>query len=154
MRTLIIGKDFSGHPSEGHTAERIVDLIREIIPDYTLGRYFLDFEGVTLYSSKYASEGKGTTKRDREQSEYMLQLCDVMRPVNVVLLGRRVTRAFEWLTGPMDYLNSRVTDDRGYPVRFWSLPHPGTGRNRWFKNPLNKIAAGKLLESSRTGISK
>jgi hypothetical protein len=108
MRTIIISLDFHDYPTERHTAKNLVALIGDVVPDYSRGRFIVDFHGTSLYQSKYASEGKGFVKRDREQADYVLQLFDVLRPRNVVLLGRRVTRAFDQGAAPRHRPQSMV----------------------------------------------
>lgn len=162
MRTLIVGLDNPNSndpthaliPTDGSAGQRMVEMIDAVLPEDYLDRHYMgDFERTNLYPIGAAAEGRGRLARDVEQFANLLYLCGALKVDEVILLGTRVTEAFNHYYGEeLKPLECVVTNETAWhddqPRRFWSLPHP-SGRNRWYNNQRNRRLAGKLLSSLR-----
>jgi len=155
MRTLLVGLDnphsndpknaLAPLPSEA-TGGRIVELIQQSLPDYTIKDYLREFHRINLYPIKMAASGKGATKADRMMAQWCLMYAMRAGYENVVLFGNRVKAAFadiapEW---PNDCDYCRVGDT----ISFWYVPHP-SGRNRFYNDVRNRVKVGLLLSNLR-----
>lgn len=158
-RAMLVGLDnpksddprMALHPiPENATGGRLVKLIRMREPEYKPGRYLLDFYRVNLYPTGHApTRGVGFRAQDRSMAAHVMTVLDIVSVGHVILLGRRVTEAFDEVIGDhLDYLKSAVVEHHGSPITFWSLPHP-SGRNYWYNDDANVNAASKLLNYVR-----
>lgn len=137
------------HPTgDGSTGDYLVDLISQVVPDYTAQNFVIDFARCYLYASGPAPRGK-VRRQDIDYAANALTVAEILDVTDVVMIGLRVTKAFDQILGNvLPWLHSQVLIRNGPPIRFWAIPHPHL-RNKWYDDAQNAAYVSRLLAMLR-----
>ncbi len=156
MKTLLVGFD---NPTGANPLDALLPtdtvgaLIRSMIAnhvghEYTDAMYLRDFYRTNLYALGRATNGPGRRRADLEKFVNVCWLASNLEIDNVVLFGNRNREAFNlFYEDDITWLQSSLIGKPSHRC-FWTLPTPAR-TNRWYHDPDNLRAAGRLLSELR-----